>query len=74
MVARRSLSAQARAEEAGQRENLFHTRCQVKDKLCSLNIDGGSFNNFSSMSMVRKLCPETMKHPTPYKLQWLSVT
>ncbi|KAF8048350.1 hypothetical protein N665_2555s0001 [Sinapis alba] len=72
MVARRSLSVHSRADEEEQRENMFHTRCLVKDRLCSLIIDGGSFTNVASVSIVNKLGLETMKPPTPYNLQWLS--
>ena len=55
-----------------QRENIFHTRCKVKDKVCSMIIDGGSCTNVASATMVEKLGLPTMKHPEPYKLQWLN--
>ena len=43
LVARRALSLQAKEEEEEvQRENIFHTRCHVKDKVCSVIIDGSS--------------------------------
>jgi len=51
LVARRALSLQAK----GQRENIFHTRCYVKDKVCSVIIDGGSCTNVASTIMVEKL-------------------
>ncbi|KAL5758490.1 hypothetical protein ACOSP7_021101 [Xanthoceras sorbifolium] len=41
LVARRALSAQAKEDEEVQRENIFHTRCHVNDKVCSVIIDGG---------------------------------
>uniref|UniRef100_A0A1J3GDV5 RNA-directed DNA polymerase n=1 Tax=Noccaea caerulescens TaxID=107243 RepID=A0A1J3GDV5_NOCCA len=72
LVARRTLSLQTEKEELIQRENLFHTRCLVKDKLCSLIIDGGSCKNVASISMVKKLGLKVRKHPRPYKLQWLN--
>jgi hypothetical protein len=42
LVARRALSLQAKGVDEIQRENIFHTRCYVKDKVCSVIIDGGS--------------------------------
>jgi hypothetical protein len=35
-------------------------------------IDGGSYTNIASTTFVRKLNLNTMKHPKPYKLQWLN--
>ena len=55
-----------------QRENIFHTRCHVKDKVCSVIVDGGSCTNVASTSMVEKLGLTTLRHPRPYKLQWLN--
>ncbi|KAG7564135.1 Reverse transcriptase domain [Arabidopsis suecica] len=71
-VARRTLSIQTRTEEEEQRENLFHTRCLVHEKVCSLIIDGGSCTNVASETMVRKLGLKPQKHPKPYQLQWLN--
>ena len=73
LVARRALSLQAiEEEEEVQRENIFHTRCHVKDKVCSVIIDGGSCTNVASTSMVEKLGLTTLKHPRPCKLQRLN--
>ncbi|KAB7522150.1 hypothetical protein F8C76_18125, partial [Flagellimonas olearia] len=73
LVARQALSLQAiEEEEEVQRENIFHTRCHVKDKVCSVIIDGGSCTNVASTSMVEKLRLTTLKLPRPYKLQWLN--
>ncbi|XP_060217000.1 uncharacterized protein LOC132644422 [Lycium barbarum] len=41
IVTRRAMRALAR-EESDQRENLFHARCKIVDKVYSLIIDGGS--------------------------------
>ena len=68
LVARRALSLQAKEEDEVQRENIFHTRCYVKDKVCSVIIDGGSCTNVASTMMVEKLGLPTLKHPRPYKL------
>ncbi|KAH9792509.1 hypothetical protein KPL71_004153 [Citrus sinensis] len=72
LVARRALSVQVKEDEAAQRENIFHTRCYVQDKVCSMIIDGGSCTNVASTIMVEKLGLPTLKHPRPYKLQWLN--
>ena len=72
LVARRALSVQVKENEDVQRENIFHTRCHVNDKVCSVIIDGGSCTNVASTTMVEKLGLLTQKHPRPYKLQWLN--
>ena len=56
-----------------QRENIFHTRCLINNKLCSLIIDGGICTNVASTRVVEKLNLPTISHTQPYKLQWLSV-
>jgi len=41
LVVRRMLRQLQKAYDESQRENIFHTRCLINDKLCSLIIDGG---------------------------------
>uniref|UniRef100_A0A2N9FQW0 RNA-directed DNA polymerase n=1 Tax=Fagus sylvatica TaxID=28930 RepID=A0A2N9FQW0_FAGSY len=72
LVARRVLNVQVKEEESHQRENLFHTRCFVNNKVCSVIIDGGSCTNVASTYLVEKLALTTLKHPHPYRLQWLN--
>nr|XP_023887116.1 uncharacterized protein LOC111999228 [Quercus suber] len=73
LVARRALSAQVKEDDMEQqRENIFHTRCHVNNKVCSMIIDGGSCTNVASTTLVEKLNLPTLKHPRPYKLQWLN--
>ncbi|PKI54890.1 hypothetical protein CRG98_024721 [Punica granatum] len=72
LVAMRALSLQTKGVEEVQRENIFHTRCYVKDNVCSVIIDGGSCTNVASTTMVEKLELSMLKHPRPYKLQWLN--
>ncbi|XP_040994309.1 uncharacterized protein LOC121240848 [Juglans microcarpa x Juglans regia] len=72
LVARRVLNVQVKEEESNQRENLFHTRCFVNNKVCSVNIDGGSCTKVASTYLVEKLALTTLKHPQPYRLQWLN--
>ena len=72
LVARRALSLQAKGVDEVQWENIFHTRGYVKDKVCSVIIDGGSCTNVASTIMVEKLGLPMVKYPRPYKLQWLN--
>ncbi|KAH9734804.1 hypothetical protein KPL71_017514 [Citrus sinensis] len=53
LVARKALSVQVKEDEAAQRENIFHTRCYVQDKVCSMIIDGRSCTNVASTIMVK---------------------
>ena len=71
LVVRRVLNVQVKEEESNQRENLFHTRCFVNNKVCSVIIDGGSCTNVASTYLVEKLALTTLKHSHPYRLQWL---
>jgi len=71
LVLRRVLTNQ-RGVKDEQRENIFHTRCTVQGKVCSLIIDGGSCANVVSVSMIEKLGMQTVTHPHPYNIQWLN--
>ena len=51
-VVKRALSVQLKKEAKVQRENIFHTRCCIGDKVCSMIIDGGSCTNFVSTFLV----------------------
>ena len=51
---------------------MFHTQCFVKNKVCSVVIDGGSCTDIASTYLVEKLALTTLKHPHPYQLQWLN--
>lgn len=35
-------------------ENIFHMRCHVQNKICSLIIDGDSYTNVASTKFVKK--------------------
>jgi hypothetical protein len=59
-------------DSEGQIGNIFHTRCHIHNKVCSLIIDGGSCSNVTSIKLMRKLNLHTTKHLIPYKLQWLN--
>ncbi|KAF8090857.1 hypothetical protein N665_0463s0016 [Sinapis alba] len=71
LVTRRSLSALFDPETI-QRENIFHTRCSVEQKVCSLIIDGGSCTNVASKYLLDKLGLIKTLHPRPYRLKWLN--
>ena len=67
---RRSLSVQTKEDDVEkQRENIFHTRCLINDKVCSMIIDSGSRIKVASVTLVRKLGLNTIKHEKPYQLQ-----
>ena len=70
LMTRRALSVQVKEEddEVVQRDNIFHTRCHIDDKVYSVVIDGGSCTNIASTELVEKLSLPTIKHPRPYKL------
>lgn len=73
LVTRRALSIQPKEDEdAEQRDKIFHTRCLINEKVCSMVIDSGSCTNVASTLMVEKLNLPTKKHPNPYRLQWLN--
>ncbi|XP_033139178.1 uncharacterized protein LOC103841606 [Brassica rapa] len=72
LVTRRTLSVQPKNNEKEQRENLFHSRCLVSEKVCSLIIDGGSCTNVASDTLVRKLGLATRPLSRPFRLEWLN--
>lgn len=72
LVTRRALSVQVNEDDEVWRENIFHTRCHVQNKVWSLIMDGGNCTNVASTTMVVKVGLSTIKHPRPYKLQWLN--
>ncbi|KAF7832551.1 hypothetical protein G2W53_014884 [Senna tora] len=73
LVVLRALHTQIRdGSDDLQIENIFYTRCHVKDRVCGLITDGGSCVNVASKLMVDKLGLRILKHPQPYRLQWLN--
>nr|KYP74046.1 hypothetical protein KK1_006714 [Cajanus cajan] len=71
LMLRRILNSQP-SGTLSQREKIFHTRCNVSKKACSLIVDSGSWCNCCSTRLVNKLSLITMPHPQPYHLQWLN--
>jgi hypothetical protein len=73
LVIRRSFSVQTKEDDVEQqRENIFHSRCLINNKVCSMIIDSGSCTNVTSVTFVKKLGLNTVKHEKPYQLQWLN--
>ena len=72
LIIQRVLSAQQTTEEPEQRDNLFHSRCTIKDKVCHLIVDSGSCTNIASITLDEQLELNTTDHPRPYKLKWLN--
>jgi hypothetical protein len=73
LVIRRSLSVQTKEDDVEQqRKSIFHTRCLINDKVYSMIIDNGSCTNVASVTLVRKLGLNIIKHKRPYQLQWLN--
>ncbi|XP_022640399.1 uncharacterized protein LOC106771275 [Vigna radiata var. radiata] len=72
LMVRRVLNSQPSLEHLSQRENIFHTRCKIQDKYCSLIVDSGSCCNCCSVKLVEKLNLEVIPHPKPYKLHWIN--
>ncbi|XP_070052415.1 uncharacterized protein [Nicotiana tomentosiformis] len=73
MVLRRVMSLQIKKDDVlVQRENIFHTRFHVREKIYSMITDEGNCTNVASTTMVEKLGLYFLKHPTPYKLHWLN--
>ncbi|GJR73665.1 RNA-directed DNA polymerase [Tanacetum coccineum] len=72
LVVRRTLSTTATQKENLQRESIFHTRCTINQRGCTVIIDGGSCTNVASQTLVSKLNLTTQPHPSPYVIQWLN--
>lgn len=72
LVVRSALNEQIKENEKVQCENIFYTRCNVNNKVCSMIIDRGSFTNVASTSLVEKFILTTLKHLKLYKIQWLN--
>jgi len=74
LVVRRALSGLAAQEDNKQREAIFHTRCTIGGKVCSLFIDGRCCANVASKTMVDKLKLSATPHPHPAPYNGLIMT
>ena len=55
LEARRALNVQVKEDEEVQCDNIFHTRCHIENKVCSMIIDEDSCTNVASAELVEKL-------------------
>ena len=70
MVIRLALNIQIKEDDVDQQlENMFHTRCHIQNKVYSMIIDGGSYANVTSDTLVKKLNLSCIMHLRHYKLQ-----
>ena len=69
LVIRRALSVQIKEYEKIQCENVFHARCHVNEKVCSMIINGGGYTNVATTSLVEKLESSTINSQTTTALQ-----
>ena len=60
----RCMLGQVQKDLESQRENTFHSRCLINNKLCSLIIDSGSCVNVASTRVVDKLGLKTFLMPS----------
>jgi hypothetical protein len=60
------------AAQKGQRWSVFQSECKIKDKVCKLVIDGGSFTNMINKDLVQRLSLSTWRHPTPHHMKWMN--
>jgi hypothetical protein len=58
----------------GQRCNIFKSECKIKEKVCKLIVDGGSFTNAISLDVVHALSLSTWRLPTPLYMQWMNTS
>lgn len=73
LVIVRSLNTQVLDEDLNiQRENIFHTKCQVEGKIANLIVDCSSCTNVASNDLLENINLPLLKDLKPYKLQWLN--
>jgi hypothetical protein len=56
----------------GQCSGIFQSECKIKDKVCNLIIDGGSFTNVISSDLVSALSLSKWRLPTLHYMQWMN--
>ena len=49
----------------------FYSRCSLKNKVCNLIINNGSYENIVSTILVDYLKLLTDSHPHPYTIAWI---
>ncbi|XP_074304289.1 uncharacterized protein LOC141639006 [Silene latifolia] len=71
LVLRRMLHSKVETVVVEQRDHIFHTKCQVGDKWCSVIVDGGSCTNVVPTELIEKPALVTTPHLKPYTLHLL---
>jgi hypothetical protein len=71
MMSKILLKPEKEMENPVQRNILFRTACNSKDRVCKVIVDNGSIDNLVSTEMVEKLELKTVAHLSPYKVLWL---
>lgn len=68
LIAKRALNTQIKVNNMNQqRDNIFHNRCYVDKKMCSMIINERSCTNVASTTLVEKLSFTLLKYSRPYK-------
>ena len=57
--------------ESYQRSNLFRTHYKFGGKVCNVIVDSSSIDNLVAKEMVQKLGLKRVRHPYPYRIDWL---
>jgi hypothetical protein len=56
----------------GQHSGIFQSECKIKDKVCKLIIDVGSFTDVTSSDLVSALSLSMRRLPMPRYVQWMN--
>ncbi|CAM8953952.1 unnamed protein product [Rhodiola kirilowii] len=59
-------------KDTAQRHTIFRTKCHISKRLYDVIIDSGSSENIIAAGIVKQLQIPVRKHPTPYKLGWIT--
>ncbi|GJV90453.1 putative nucleotidyltransferase, ribonuclease H [Tanacetum coccineum] len=60
-----------KVSDSSQRHKIFQTKCFIKKKICSIIIDGRSYENVVSKALVKAFKLPTEPHHSPYQIRWI---
>ncbi|GKB85267.1 transposon ty3-I gag-pol polyprotein, partial [Tanacetum coccineum] len=60
-----------KVSDSSQGNKIFQTKCLVKEKICSVMIDGGSCENLVSKALVKAFKLPTEPHHSPCQIGWI---
>ncbi|GJU49904.1 hypothetical protein Tco_1219459 [Tanacetum coccineum] len=60
-----------KVSDSSQINKIFQTKCLVKEKICSIVIDGGSCENLVANDLVKAFKFPTEPHPSSFKIGWI---